>query len=133
MDLNQSKDEIKEDFLMINNEIVIETSEDVEEEQKHNNNKRKYDETFEYNNNTQDNNSSVSLDSYDSVKTKSLKLYDEFKNAISNQENVYLQTRRCVDLHVNNKKLTKCRECNALSAKIRNDGVENCRFIGWRK
>jgi hypothetical protein len=106
---NNNLNHTKNDFLIISNEIIIDSTTSTA-----NCNKRKYDDLYDECSNS----SSSSKDS-----SKSFKLYDN--------QNIYLQSSGCIDLSVNNKNLTKCRECNNSDGGA--DGIENCRFIGWRK
>jgi hypothetical protein len=104
IDLDNNLNHTKNDFLIMSNEIIIDSTAS-------NCNKRKYDDLYDgYSNSSNDS-------------SKSFKLYDN--------QNIYLQSSGCIDLSVNNKNLTKCRECNNSDGGA--DGIENCRFIGWRK
>ena len=103
---NNNLNHSKSDFLMISNEIIIDTTPDL------NSNKRKYEELYDESNN--------------SNSSKLFKLYDN--------QNIYLQSTRCVELCLINENLTKCRDClNSTNTSGGGDGIENCRFIGWRK
>lgn len=59
-----------------------------------------------------------------------MNLYEEYTRKFSS--NVELQSKKCNSL--NNKYLSKCRECSGNNVGGYFDGVvDNCRFVGWRK